>query len=257
MIKIQNLNHIYKNRNEHAVKDINLHIEKGESLVIIGSSGSGKSTLLKSINRLIEPSYGSILINGVDILNTHHKKVIETRGKIGMIFQHFNLIEGTSVLKNVLNGRLRHSKPIKTIFGRFSSQDYDIALQSIERVGLSNLRNERVANLSGGQKQRVGIARTLAQQPEIILADEPVSNLDPKLMKEIMDLLTGICQEKGLTLVSSLHFLTLAKNYSTKIVGIKNGQIIFQGTPNDLTEKDMVDIYGETEDWRLYGKTGF
>lgn len=257
MIRIEQLNHIYKSRNEQAVKNINLHIKKGESLVIVGPSGSGKSTLLKSINRLIEPTSGSIFINNEDILKVPSKRVIQLRGQIGMIFQHFNLIERETVLKNVINGRLRYNSAFSTIFGKFSAEDYFIAKVSIKRVGLEKFENERVANLSGGQKQRVAIARVLSQNPAIILADEPVSSLDPRLMKEIMDLLICICKEKEITLVSTLHFLDFAKNYGSRIIGMQEGEIVFRGTPNDLTEKAIVDIYGETEDWRLYGKTGF
>ncbi len=257
MIKIENLTHTYKNRKEDAIKNINLHIKKGESLVVIGSSGSGKSTLLKCINRLIEPNQGKIYIDNEDILNCSIKKSEKIRGKIGMVFQHFNLIERETVLKNVLDGRLRFNKTFKTILGRFSKEDYEIVRENIKRVGLEGYENERVANLSGGQKQRVAIARTLSQKPDIILADEPVSSLDPKLMKEIMDLLKNICDKKGITLVSCLHFLDFAKRYATKIIGMKDGKIVFDGKPEDLTEKDIVDIYGKTKDWYLYGKTGF
>ena len=257
MIKIENLNHTYKNRNEEAVKNINLHIKKGESVIIIGSSGSGKSTLLKCINRLVEPTSGKILIESEDIINSQIKKAEKLRSKIGMIFQNFNLIDRETVLNNVLNGRLSYNKPIKTIFGKFSKEDNEIVEESIRRVGLEEFKSERVSNLSGGQKQRVAIARALSQKPDIILADEPVSNLDPKLMKEIMDLLKGICVEKGITLVSSLHFLDFAKRYGSRIIGMRDGQIVFDGTPEDLTEKDIVDIYGKTKDWYLYGKTGF
>ena len=257
MIKIENLSHTYKNRNEEAVKDISLHIKKGESVVIIGSSGSGKSTLLKCINRLVEPDCGKVLIDNEDVINCSLRKAEKLRGKIGMIFQNFNLIERESVFNNVLHGRLRYNNSFKVLFERFSKEDYDIAEDSIKRVGLSEYKHERVANLSGGQKQRVAIARALSQKPEIILADEPVSNLDPKLMKEVMDLLKNICVEEGITLVSSLHFLDFAKRYGNRIVGMRNGEIVFDGKPEELTEKEIVDIYGKTKDWYLYGKTGF
>ena len=257
MIKIENLSHTYKNRNEEAIKNINLHIKRGESVVIIGSSGSGKSTLLKCINRLIEPNSGKISIEGEDIIHCPIKKAEKIRGKIGMIFQNFNLVQRETVFNNVLNGRLRYNSSLKTIFGKFSKEDYDVVEDSIKRVGLSEYKDERVANLSGGQKQRVAIARALSQKPDIMLADEPVSNLDPKLMKEVMDLLKNICIEKGITLVSSLHFLDFAKRYGSRIVGMRNGEIVFDGKPEELTEKDIVDIYGKTEDWYLYGKTGF
>jgi phosphonate transport system ATP-binding protein len=257
MIKIENLSHTYRNRNEEAVKNVNLHIEKGESVVIIGSSGSGKSTLLKCINRLVEPTSGKISIEGKDIIRCPIKKAEKIRGKIGMIFQNFNLIERETVFNNVLNGRLRFNSSLKIVFGRFSKEDYSISEESIRRVGLYEYKNERISDLSGGQKQRVAIARALSQEPDIILADEPVSNLDPKLMKEVMDLLRGICVEKGITLVSSLHFLDFAKRYGSRIIGMRKGGVVFDGKPEELTEKDIVDIYGKTKDWYLYGKTGF
>ncbi len=257
MIKIKNLSHTYKNREDAAVKNISLHIKKGESVVIIGSSGSGKSTLLKCINRLIEPESGKILIQNEEILNCSLKKAARIRGKIGMIFQNFNLLERETVMKNVLNGRLKYNSAFNTLLGRFSREDYLIARENIARVGLQEYENERIANLSGGQKQRVAIARALSQKPSIILADEPVSSLDPKLMKEVMDLLKKICTEKKITLVTSLHFLDFAKKYGSRIIGVRDGEIVFDGTPKELTEKDIVDIYGATRDWYMYGKTGF
>lgn len=162
MIRIENLSHIYKNRDEEAIKNINLHIKKGESVVIIGSSGSGKSTLFKSISRLLEPLSGKIFIDGEDILSSHRKRTYTIRGNIGMIFQNFNLIEREKVLKNVLNGRLKYSNNFNTFLSRFSDEDYFIVRKSLERVGLEKYEHERVANLSGGQKQRVAIARALS-----------------------------------------------------------------------------------------------
>ena len=257
MIRIEHLNHTYPNRKEGALKDVSLHIKKGESVVIIGSSGSGKSTLLKCINRLIEPTSGKIYIDSEDIIDSDRKNAEKLRGKIGMIFQNFNLVERETILTNVLNGRLRYNKSIRSIFGRFSAIDKEIVNDNINRVGLTEFINERTSNLSGGQKQRVAIARALSQKPKIILADEPVSSLDPKLMKETMDLLKGICVEKEITLITSLHFLEFAKRYGTRIIGMRQGRIVFDGKPEDLTEKDIMDIYGETKDWYLYGKTGF
>lgn len=257
MIKIKKLSHTYGNRTEEALKNINLHIKQGESVVIIGSSGSGKSTLLKCINRLIEPSSGNVFIEGEEITSCQIKKAEKIRGRIGMIFQNFNLVERETVLNNVLNGRLRHVSSLRALFGKFSEEDYAVAEDNIKRVGLEEYRHERVANLSGGQKQRVAIARALSQKPDVMLADEPVSNLDPKLMKEVMDLLKKICTEKKITLVSSLHFLDFAKRYGSRIIGMRSGEIVFDGKPEELTEKDIVDIYGKTQDWYLYGKTGF
>lgn len=246
MIKIENLSHKYNNGKEEAIKNINLHVAKGENIVIIGSSGCGKSTLLKAINRLIEPNSGKVFIGDKEILNCPIKKAITIRGDIGMIFQNFNLVEKDSVLKNVLNGRLKYNHPLKSIFGAFSNKDYEVVLRNIDLVGLSEFKNERVSELSGGQKQRVAIARALSQRPKVILADEPVSSLDPRLMKEIMDLLHSLCVKEDITLITSLHFIELAKKYATRIIGMKEGRIIFDGKPEELDENKTIEIYGMT-----------
>ena len=246
MIKIEKLYHKYKNRKEDSIKNINLHIQKGENVMIIGSSGSGKTTLLMSINRLIEPVSGKIFIDNKDILNCSIKKATKIRGGIGMIFQNFNLIGRESVLTNILNGRLRYNHSLKSLFGLFSKEDYKVAEENMRIVGLSDYSKEIINNLSGGQKQRVAIARALSQNPEIILADEPVSNLDPVLMKEIMDLLQSICVKKNITLITSLHFIEITKKYATRIIGMKEGKIIFDGKPEELDENKIIEIYGTT-----------
>jgi len=256
MIKIEKLNHTYSNRNESAVKNVDLQIRPGESVVIIGSSGSGKSTLLKCLNRLIEPTSGKVFINNQEIINCSTKKAAKIRGEVGMIFQNFNLVERETVLKNVLDGRLRYNTSLKTLLGKFSKKDYAIARENLKAVGLEKFENERVANLSGGQKQRVAIARTLSQKPGIILADEPVSSLDPKLMKEIMDLLKEICVKKGITLITSLHFLEFAKRYGSRIIGMKEGRIVFDDKPENLSDESIANIYGEIEEFPTYGKAG-
>lgn len=257
MIKIENLTHIYENSTEgEAIKDINLHIKRGENVAIIGSSGSGKSTLLKCLNRLIEPTSGSILIEEEDIVNCSKKEAERIRGKIGMIFQNFNLLERESVFNNVLNGRLRYNKSWSTVFKRFSEEDYRVVNENIVKMGLLVYRKKKVADLSGGQKQRVAIARALSQKPSVMLADEPVSNLDPKLMMEIMDLLKSICEEKGITLITSLHFIDFAKRYCSRVIGMKNGRIVFDGKFDRLTKKKLSEIYGESNDWHLHLKEG-
>lgn len=254
MIDIKNLTHYYKKKSDPAIKDINLKINDGEIVVLIGSSGSGKTTLLRCINRLVKPTVGEIYINGRNILNCNMKEVEKIRQKIGMIFQHFNLIERETVLDNVLDGRLSYNNTMKSMLNLYSKKDVEISLNCLARVGMERYAYERVENLSGGEKQRVGIARALAQHPEIILADEPVSNLDPKLMREIMDLLQKICIEDKITLVISLHFLELAKKYATRFVGLRQGKIVFNDVPSELTEENIVNVYGKTRDWLLFGK---
>ena len=253
MIKIKNLTHTYIGREEKSVNNVSLHIKKGESVAIIGLSGSGKSTLLNCINRLIEPTSGEILIDGKNIMND----TVKVRGDIGMIFQNFNLVNRETVLSNVMNGRLKNMSTINTLLNKFSKKDKQIVEKNIKLVGLEKFKYNRVADLSGGQKQRVAIARALSQNPKIILADEPVSSLDPKLMNEILDLLKNVCDKNKITLITSLHFLEFVKKYSTRILGIKDGKIVFDGPPKELTERDIVDIYGETNEWCMSGKIGF
>jgi phosphonate transport system ATP-binding protein len=256
MIQIKNLTHIYDNKHV-AVKDVNLDITEGELVILLGPSGSGKSTLLRCINKLINPSNGDVIIDGENIVKSPENDVNRIRQKIGMIFQQFNLIERSSVFDNVLKGRLGYIGTVESILGRYSKIDKKISQESLKRVGMDGFGQKRVSDLSGGEKQRVGIARALAQKPKMMLADEPVSNLDPKLMKEVLDLLQKICVEDKLTLVCSLHFLELAKKYATRIIGLKNGEIVFDNVPEELTEDRIVDIYGKTRDWYLYGKVGY
>lgn len=240
MIRIENLSHIYKGRNENALTNVNLNIKKGEILFIIGPNGSGKSTLLKCINRLEEPTSGKIYFENKDIMEYRIKRL---RSRIGMIFQNFNLIERETVLNNVLNGCLRFNYTFDVLRGKFSEESYKIAIGNIKLMGLEKYENDRVNTLSGGQKQRVTIARTLSQKPDLILADEPLSNLDPRLMVEIITLLKNICFEKNITLISSLHSLDFVKKYGLRIVGIKEGKIVFDGIPKDLTESEVSRIY--------------
>lgn len=240
MIRIQDLNHTYKNRTDEALKNINLHIKKGENVFLLGASGSGKSTLLKCINRLIEPNSGNIFIEEENILASNPNKTIQIRKKIGTIFQEFNLIERDTVLKNVLNGRLGYTSTMNTFLNKFKKEDYEIVEENLKDVGLFDLRFERVCNLSGGQKQRVAIARALSQKPKIILADEPVSNLDPKLMSEILDLLLKICKEREITLITSLHFVDLVKKYASRVIGISEGSIIFDNTIEEWEDNEIL-----------------
>ena len=271
MIKLSGVSHWYPIRagtartggnnseknTELALKDINLEVDKGERLVLLGSSGSGKSTLLRCTNLSLRPTEGHVYIDGRDITCLPPADVKQVRRQMGVISQSFNLVEGASVLKNALLGRLGYIATLPSILGRFSEEDVAVATDALERVGLESYVQKRVSDLSGGQKQRVAIARAIAQRSTILLADEPVSSLDPKLMKEIMDLITEICAENDITLIASLHFLELAKSYATRMVGLSDGQIVVDTTPDELTDKDIIDIYGETEDWILYGKRGF
>jgi phosphonate transport system ATP-binding protein len=271
VIRIEGLSHYYQVRaksrtvrangdetkRELALSDVHLEVAKGERVVILGPSGSGKSTLLRCTNLSIRPTAGKVFIDGSEITALPHREVARIRCQIGVISQHFNLVEGASALKNVLMGRLGYVGTMKSLLGRFSEEDVAVAADSLRRVGLEQYAQKRVSDLSGGQKQRVAVARAMAQCSRIILADEPVSSLDPKLMKEVMDLIQEICVENDITMMASLHFLELAQKYATRLVGLREGQIVFDNTPDELTDKDVIDIYGETEDWVLYGKRGF
>jgi phosphonate transport system ATP-binding protein len=174
-----------------------------------------------------------------------------------MIFQSFNLVDSYTVLQNTLMGKLSYVKTLNSVLGIYSKKEVDECMAILKRIGLEQLAHERAADLSGGEKQRVGIARALAQNPKIILADEPVSSLDPKLMRDIMDILQKICVEDGITLIVSLHFLELARKYATRIIGLKEGEIVFDNKPSELTEESIVNIYGKTDSWFMYGKVDY
>jgi phosphonate transport system ATP-binding protein len=247
MIKIEGLNHIYKDREDEAVKNIDLEIKKGEIVAILGISGSGKTTLLKSINRLVEPNKGRIEIDGVSVMDADKKSLRKIRQNVGMIFQQFNLIERASVLDNVLKGRLSYNSTLKTSLNRFKKEDHDIAMDCLKRVGMDGFAHKKVQSLSGGEKQRIAIARALAQKPSIILADEPVSSLDPRLRMEVMDLLKKICKEDNITLLISMHFLELVRGYTDRCIGMKNGEIIFNSDSSKIGQDDVIKIFGFKE----------
>ena len=210
---------------------------------MIGPSGSGKSTLLRCLNRLNEPSAGRILLDGVDLTRVGGPELRRQRRRMAMVFQQFNLIRRSSVLKNVLNGRLGYQAGWLSIWARFGEKDRDIAWRSLERLEIAEKATARADQLSGGQMQRVAIARALAQQPEIILADEPVASLDPETAVVVMDYLRLINQE-GITVVCSIHHLELAKRYAQRIVAMRRGQVVYDGPPDQLDDTAYRRIYG-------------
>lgn len=247
VVIIKNLAFEYSGRQPFlALDDISLEIGAGERVAIVGPSGAGKSTLLKCINRLLEPASGSIQIAGQDTIGLSKKMMRKVRQKLAMVFQNFNLIQRIAVIDNVLLGRLSYIPSYRKYLSRFaySRKDYQIALESLKQVQIESFASQRVDRLSGGQQQRVGIARALAQQPTIILADEPVSNLDPKVKGEILDLLALICQRRNLTLLINIHEIDLVKKYVSRIVGLREGKIVFNDAPKYLTEESYADIYG-------------
>lgn len=244
MITIKGLCHAY-NSVTVGVNDVHLTIPDGEIIALIGVSGAGKSTLLRCINRLIEPTSGSVLVNDEEILNCSHRKAQTIRREIGMVFQDFNLLKRSLVIENVLLGRLGYVTTFRSLFEKYaySKNDTLMAMECLRKVGIEDLAQRRVDTLSGGQQQRVGIARSLAQEPYIILADEPVSNLDTTKKKEIMDLLLKIHREEGMTTIISLHDIELAREYSDRIIGMMNGKIIFDGEPKELTDEKIAKIF--------------
>ncbi len=242
---IDGLTKVYERGQVHALRGLSFSVEKGEFLVVIGLSGSGKSTLLRCINRLIEPTEGKIWLDGTDVARLSAKRMRRVRRRIGMIFQQFNLVDRATTVRNVLTGRLGYMPGWRSLLGLFSSQDKQTALANLERVGLRDKAYARVDELSGGQRQRVGIARALMQKPEILLADEPVSALDPATSHSIMQYLEQMNRQDGVTVIASLHFLSLARRYGTRIIALKDGQLVFDGPPKTIDNAKFKEIYGE------------
>ena len=243
MLKVEHLTKVYEG-GTLALEDVSFEVEDGEFLAVIGLSGSGKSTLLRCINRLVEPTEGKITWNGVDVTNASQEDLRRIRRRIGMVFQHFNLVNRSKVTTNVLSGRLGYTNPAYSLINRFTKDDLARAQAQLERVGLTDRDDHRADALSGGQQQRVGIARAMIQEPEMILADEPVASLDPVLAHSIMQYLEQINQEDGVTVLCSLHFLDLVEKYSERVIALNEGRLVFEGTAQELDDERFKDIYG-------------
>ncbi len=244
MLEIKNLSKVYDD-GTRALDDVSFTVADGEFLVIIGLSGSGKSTLLRCINRLIEPTAGQIILDGVDITTAPPGQLRRIRRDIGMIFQQFNLVKRSSVMRNVLAGRLGYVNPWLSLVGIFPKEDRERARDALKLVGISEKADNRADELSGGQQQRVGIARALMQEPKLLLADEPVSALDPATSHSVMKYIELINQERSVTVLCSLHFLSLARAYATRIIALKDGQMMFDGGPGEIDNQRFKEIYGE------------
>ena len=247
MLEVNGLTKIYDDGTV-ALRDVSFSVDEGEFLVIIGLSGSGKSTLLRCINRLIDPTEGRILWDGIDITTADSQQLRHIRRKIGMIFQHFNLVKRSNVLNNVLSGRLGYVNPLASALYRFPAKDRQMAMEALEKVGIAEQAKKRADELSGGQQQRVGIARALMQQPKMILADEPVASLDPVLAHTILGYLEKMNQEEGITVLCSLHYLDLVQRYATRVIGLREGQIVYRGSRVEIrrmTDEEFKEIYGE------------
>lgn len=247
MLTIENLCKTY-NTGDKALNNVNLTVQSGETVGLIGPSGAGKSTLIRCINRLVEPSYGKIYLNDTEITGLSRQRLRDVRRKVGMIFQEYALVERLTVIENVLTGRLGYLPFWRTFLRKFPEQDMKKAFLLLERVGLLDHFNKRADKLSGGQRQRVGIARALEQNPELLLVDEPTASLDPKTSRQIMRLIREICAERGLPVIINIHDVLLAQEFTERIVGLRAGEIVFDGRPSELTPSVLTEIYGE-EDW--------
>lgn len=244
ILKVRNVNKIYDN-GVQALNDVSFDVYKGEFLSIIGLSGSGKSTLLRCINGLVQPTSGEIIYNDKDVVKMDSVELRQHRREIGMIFQHFNLIPRKSVLMNALSGALGMVPTMSSLLGRFSEQQQQQALRYLELVGLKEKADVRADELSGGQQQRVAIARTLMQNPKVLLADEPVASLDPATSHSILDYLENINKEMDKTILCNLHFLSLVRQYSTRVIALKDGQKVYEGHPKEIDEAWFKQIYGD------------
>jgi phosphonate transport system ATP-binding protein len=243
VLSIQHLTKVYEGGTQ-ALTDVTFDVPDGQFLAVIGLSGSGKSTLLRCINRLIEPTEGTILWNDQDVTRASQEEMRKIRRRIGMVFQHFNLVHRSKVVTNVLAGRLGYINPALSIFNKFPRSDTEMALERLDRVGLRHLAYRRADALSGGQQQRVGIARALMQNPEMILADEPVASLDPVLAHGIMQYLEDINRTDGVTVLCSLHFLDLVHRYADRAIALNEGLVVFDGPPEEIDDAMFKEIYG-------------
>jgi phosphonate transport system ATP-binding protein len=247
MLEIRHLTKVYDDGTV-ALKDVSFTVPDGEFLVVIGLSGSGKSTLLRCINRLIDPTEGEIFWNGVDLATLRGEELRHARRQIGMVFQHFNLVRRSTVMMNVMAGRLGYTPSWRSVLNRFSVEDKERAQRALQRLGILDQANKLARELSGGQQQRVGIARALMQEPKMILADEPVASLDPVLSHSIMQHLERLNREDKITILCSLHYLDLVQRYASRVIGLRAGRLVYEGTREDIrrmTDEEFKEIYGE------------
>jgi phosphonate transport system ATP-binding protein len=240
---IRNLRKEYR-AGQPVLKGVSLAVEGRGMTAIIGPSGTGKSTLIRCINRLVDPTAGEILFRGQDLARLHGRELRAARRRIGMVFQEYNLVERLSVIENVLCGRLGYVAVWRAWLRKFPSADVDRAFQLLDAVGLADFATQRADQLSGGQRQRVGIARALMQEPDLVLADEPTSSLDPKTSVEIMELIAHRAGERDIPVIVNIHNVGLARRFADRIVGMSKGEIVFDGPPQALEDRHLVEIYG-------------
>ncbi|MGP4081939.1 phosphonate ABC transporter ATP-binding protein [Pseudalkalibacillus sp. R45] len=243
MIEMKDLSLVYPNGTQ-GLKNINVKINEGEFVVIVGLSGAGKSTFIRSINQLVTPTEGQLIVDDEDILKYKGKDLRKLRTKVGMIFQNYNLVKRSTVMKNVISGRLGHTGTLKSILNLYSKEDMALAYESLKRVNIEEKLYSRADQLSGGQQQRVSIARVLTQQPSVVLADEPVASLDPPTSHQVMKYLKKINREDNITTIVNLHFIDMAMEYADRIIGMRAGEIVFDGPASEVNEKTFEEIYG-------------
>lgn len=234
---------------ELALDNVSFNVAAGEVVALIGPSGAGKSTLIRCINQLVRPTTGEIELNDTRLDQLKGRQLRMARRQIGMIFQNYALVERLSVMENVLSGRLAYVGFWQSLLRRYPADDIRYAIELLERVGLSAMMDKRSDALSGGQKQRVGIARALMQRPSLLLVDEPTASLDPKSSRQIMRLICELCQEQNLAAIINIHDVELARQFVSRVIGLQQGRVVFDGKPSELTESALSEIYG-MEDWQ-------
>jgi phosphonate transport system ATP-binding protein len=250
ILEIRNLSKKY--REVTALSGVDLKVRAGEFVTVIGRSGAGKSTLLRCVNRLVEANSGSIEFDGMDVRALRQGDLRKLRTRIGMIFQHFNLVPRQTVLENVLHGRLGYKSTLAGVLGCYTAEEKERAVEVLHRLGLEDQLHKRCDQLSGGQKQRVGIARALIQEPRLILCDEPIASLDPGSAKKIMDRLYRISREMNITVLMNLHQVDVAIRYSDRIVGVREGKVVYDDDARKLKKKLVAEIYGSEADDILF-----
>jgi phosphonate transport system ATP-binding protein len=248
MLRLEGLTKTYRT-GDQALRAVDLHVPPGQVVALIGPSGAGKSTLIRCVNRLVEPTEGRVILDGVDIAGLGARGLRRARRRMGMIFQEYALVERLTVMENVLSGRLGYVGFWRSLLRRFPQSDVDEAFRLLDRVGLMHMADKRADELSGGQRQRVGICRALIQDPALLLVDEPTASLDPKTSRQIMRLITELCAERRLAAIVNIHDVALAQMFVARVVGLKAGAIAFDGPPDALTAEVLTTIYGE-EDWQ-------
>lgn len=245
MIELRDVSVVYPG-GVRGLDSVDLTIDDGQFVVVVGLSGAGKSTLLRVLNGLVPATSGSVCVDGHELVGASRQELREVRGRVGMIFQTFNLVTRTTVLNNVLNGRLRHVPTWRSLVGSWPAEDQELAFRALERVGIVEKAYVRASDLSGGQQQRVAIARALAQEPSVMLADEPVASLDPPTSHQVMRYLQRINTDLGITTLVNLHFLDLAREYAERIIGLREGRVVFDGPGSDVDDDVFREIYGRS-----------